>query len=444
MTDKLPPHSIEAEINVLGSALIDDDAMHDIVRILPDSEPFYRADHQDLYSAILAVYHKGLPVNSVFVGEELDRRGGRRELDLLMGEAVAAVPHSGDGAYYAGVVREKATARALVDASDEIRRSVYSGLLTSDELVNEATGLVFAVADRGTLSSVHRIGECLPELKSDIDRRRDGEITGVTTGLRDLDALTGGFQPQDLIIIAARPSIGKTAIALNIADHVALTFRGPVLFVSLEMGRKALAERAACARSGVDSSKLRNGIRLNGPDAERFARALLDLDEAPLYIDDTACQGVLQIIATARGLRLRHKIEAVFIDYIQLVDAENARDSRQEQVAKVSRRLKALARDLNIPVIAMSQLNRESERREDHRPRLSDLRESGALEQDADKVILLHRPDYYDPNDSPGMAEAIVAKNRNGACNTVQLVFRKECTRFDSYSAAEARCDAAF
>jgi replicative DNA helicase len=259
----------------------------------------------------------------------------------------------------------------------------------------------------------------------------------VPTGYFELDDLTGGFQPSQLIILAARPSMGKTALALNICEHAAVEKRKGVLFVSLEMSQLELAERLLCSRSKVDGHKLRTGQNLLHRDMQLLGRGYDELRESPLWIDDTPARNMLQITANARRLKMRQNISMIVVDYIQLIDAESGdgRDSRQQQIAVISRRLKTLARELHVPVIALSQLNRAVENREDRRPRMADLRESGAIEQDADMVLLLHRPEYYDPNDKPGIAELIIAKNRSGATTTINLTFLKNYTRFENYAA---------
>ena len=268
-------------------------------------------------------------------------------------------------------------------------------------------------------------------------------ITGVATGFFDLDDITGGFQHDQLIILAARPSMGKTAFALNICDHAAVTLKTPVLFVSLEMGKIELAERLICARSRVDGHKLRTGQNMGTREISQLSKSYDELRVASMFIDDTPARNMLQITANARRLKMRSDLGMIMVDYIQLIDSEETRDSRQEQIAKISRRLKTLARELHVPVVALSQLNRAVENREDRRPRMADLRESGAIEQDADMVLLLHRPDYYDANDQPGQAEVIIAKNRNGATGTIKLQFQKNHTRFDNLAnVAEAPIDA--
>jgi replicative DNA helicase len=269
-------------------------------------------------------------------------------------------------------------------------------------------------------------------------------VTGVATGYYELDDITGGLQPAQLIVLAARPSMGKSALALNICEHVGVELKQGVLLVSLEMSQHELAERLLCSRSKVDSSKLRTGRNFGTREMTLLGKGYDDLRAAPMFIDDTPGRNMLQIAANARRLKLRKQIALVVIDYIQLIDGDSpdTRENRQEQIAKISRRLKMLARELQVPVIALSQLNRGVENREDRRPRMADLRESGAIEQDADLVLLLHRPEYYDPNDQPGIAELHIAKNRNGAVGTIKFTFLANFTRFENLAAVAEPIDA--
>jgi replicative DNA helicase len=268
-------------------------------------------------------------------------------------------------------------------------------------------------------------------------------VTGVPSGFYDLDDITSGFQGSQLVILAARPSMGKTALALNICEHAAVEHGMGVLFVSLEMGQLELAERLLCARSRVDGEKLRKGRGLGTREMTMLGRGYDELRAAPIYIDDTPARNMLQITANARRMKMRQNVSLIVVDYIQLIEHESpdGRENRQEQIAKISRRLKTLARELNTPVLALSQLNRGVENREDRRPRMADLRESGAIEQDADLVLLLHRPEYYDPNDQPGISELIVAKNRNGRTDSVKFTFLKNFMRFENLASEDVPID---
>lgn len=322
----------------------------------------------------------------------------------------------------------------MIEAANEILREGYSNSFSSDDLLQSAERKIFAIAEEQSTGETVELKDVIVAAMGRISARAEDRhaVTGVGTGYFDLDEITGGFQGSQLIILAARPSMGKTALALNICEHVICDLKKAVLFVSLEMGELELVERLLSSRSRVDGHKLRTGKGLGQQDMVALGRGYAELRAAPLFIDDTPARNMLQVTANARRLKRRQDIGLICIDYIQLVDSEESRDSRQEQIAKISRRLKQLARELNIPVVALSQLNRAVENREDRRPRMADLRESGAIEQDADLVLLLHRPEYYDANDQPGVAELIIAKNRSGATGSVKFAFIKNLTRFEN------------
>ena len=443
--DRLPPQNLDAERGVLGSILLDNEVLHDVVGLLK-VEDFYRDTHQVLFRAIRELYDQGKGVDAIILKEELTRRG---EFDKVGGaeafsEILGSVPHAANAKYYAEIVRQKAVVRALIEAANEILRDGYSNTFTADELLEAAEQRVFTIAEEQVTGETVEVADIITTAMDRIVARSEAKhpLTGVATGFYELDDITCGLQPEQLVILAARPSMGKTALALNICDSVAVDQRQCVLFVSLEMGQFELVERLLCARSKLDGHKIRTGQHLNHRDMQQLGQGYEELKDAPLFIDDTPTRNMLQITANARRLKLRRELGLVVVDYIQLVDAEESRDSRQEQIAKISRRLKALARDLKVPVIALSQLNRAVESREDRRPRMADLRESGAIEQDADMVLLLHRPEYYEPNDQPGVAELIVAKNRNGATGTIKLTFLKNFMRFENHTAVAEPIDA--
>jgi replicative DNA helicase len=434
--DRLPPQNLEAEQGVLGSILLDNEVLHDIIPVLRAAD-FYRDSHQIIYRAIRDLYDQAKAVDSITLEEELRRR---EELDKIGGldtilQILSSVPHAANARYYAQIVKEKAVARELIESANETLRDCYSNAYDAENLLAAAERRVFAIAEDQVSGDTSELKDVIVEAMARIDARVAAKqpLTGVGTGFADLDEITGGFQGSQLVILAARPSMGKTAMALNICEHAAVELKTAVLLVSLEMGKMELAERLLCARSRVFGDKLRKGRGLTHADMIALGRGYEELNSgAVIMIDDTPSRNMLQITANARRLKLRHKIGLVVVDYIQLIDSEESRDSRQEQIAKISRRLKTLARELDVPVIALSQLNRAVETREDRRPRMADLRESGAIEQDADLVLLLHRPDYYDPNDQPGIAELIVAKNRNGATGTVKFSFLKNIMRFEN------------
>ena len=434
---RLPPQNLEAEQGILGSILQQNDVLHEVVPIL-SAEDFYRDIHQIVYKAIRDLYDLGKAVDGITLADELTRRD---QLDAVGGaEALAdiqnSVPHAANARYYAEIVRQKSIARQLIEAANEILHEGYSNNFTAEQLLEGAERRVFQIAEDQTRGDTVELKDVVMKAMDRIVARSESRhpVTGVASGFFDLDDLTGGFQPEQLIILAARPSMGKTAFALNICDHASVDLKTPGLFVSLEMGQLELAERLLCARSRVDGHKLRTGQNMGNREITQLGKAFDDLRFAPLFIDDTPARNMLQITANARRLKLRSNLGLIMVDYIQLIDSNESRDSRQEQIAKISRRLKALSRELKVPVVALSQLNRAVENREDRRPRMADLRESGAIEQDADIVLLLHRPDYYDPNDQPGIAEVIIAKNRNGATGSVKLTFLKNFTRFENNS----------
>lgn len=436
-SDRLPPQNLEAEQGVLGSVLLDNDVLHEVVPLLK-VEDFYRDSHQLLYRAIRDLYDLGRAIDAITLADELTRRGEYERIggDETLSQLLSMVPHPANATYYANIVRAKSIQRNLIAAANEILHEGYSNAHTADELIELAEQRVFTIAEDSTTGQTHELRDVVTKAMDRIALRSEEKhpITGVGSGLLELDDLTAGFQPTQLVILAARPSMGKTALALNVAEHVALDQNGAVLIVSLEMGEMELAERLLCARSRVDGDKLRKGKGLGTREMALLGKAYDQLRSSPIFIDSTPTRNMLQITANARRLKMRNDLKLILVDYIQLVDSENSSDSRQEQIAKISRRLKALARELNVPVIALSQLNRAVENREDRRPRMADLRESGAIEQDADLVLLLHRPEYYDANDQPGIAELILAKNRNGPTGTVRLTFLKHFTRFENLS----------
>ena len=435
--DRLPPQNIEAEQGVLGAILLDNDVLHDIVPMLR-ADNFWRDDHQIIFRAIRELYDVGKPVDTTLIAEELSRRG---ELERIGGletirDLVTRIPHAANAKFHAGIVREKAITRDVISSAREIIEEGYSNTLTADALVENAERRIFGIAEENVTGETVPLNTILAKAMDAIEQRATDKhaFSGIGTGFYELDDKTNGFQPGQVVIIAARPGVGKTAFALNICEHVAIDQKKGVLFISLEMGQLELAERMLAARSKVDGDKLRKG-NLGFREMKLLGEGYDMLRNAPIFIDDTPARNMLQITANARRLKMREHIGLVVLDYIQLVDSEgDGRESRQEQIAKISRRLKTLARELEVPVIALSQLNRNVENREDRRPRLSDLRESGAIEQDADIVLMLHRPDVYDPNDRPGVAECIIHKNRSGATGSIDLTWLKSITRFENLS----------
>ncbi|MBV8127751.1 MAG: replicative DNA helicase [Planctomycetaceae bacterium] len=446
LADHLPPQNLEAERWLLGGILLDNEVLHEIAQFLT-ADDFYRDAHQVIYRAISELYSAGKGVDAVTLADELTRRDQFKQIggDEMLLEIANSVPHAANARYHAELVRQKSISRQLIQSATEIIREGYSNLFTAQQLLESAEQKIFTIAEDQTRGETHELKEILEKAMHLIEKRavEKHPVTGVGSGFLDLDDLTNGFHADQLIIIAARPSMGKTSLALNICEFATLSQNVPVLMVSLEMADLEVTERLLWSRSRVDSHKLRKGYGLDHRELSKLGKAYVELEKAAFFIDSTPARNMLQITASARRLKLRKGLGLIVVDYIQLIDAEEPRDSRQEQIARISRRLKTLARELHVPVIALSQLNRAVESREDRRPRMADLRESGAIEQDADIVLLLHRPDYYDVNDQPGLAEVIVAKNRNGPTGSVKLTFLKNLTRFENLSTlAEPPIDA--
>jgi replicative DNA helicase len=436
-TERLPPHSQEAECSVLGSMLRDNGVIGDVVQIIR-AENFYYDHHIKIYQAMVRLYDKGHPVDLVTVAEALKEQkqvediGGYPYLAKLWD----AAPTAANAEYYARIVRDKAIVRYLIHAGTEILRDAYDQAQPADELLEDAERKILDIAQMGITGQTHTLEQALAEAYDRIDTRGQRDqmaISGLPTGYRDLDEKTAGLQNSELVILAARPSVGKTALALNLARHMVVEENLPVFFVSLEQSRIELAERFLCMQARVDSHKLRKG-HLSSDDMQKLIEAGGILRNARLFIDDTPGQGMLRIAANARRLKLRHGIRVVMVDYLQLIEPDNRRESRQEQVAQISRRLKFLARELMIPVVALAQVNRSSEDRQDHRPRLADLRESGSIEQDADTVMLLHRPEMYEPGQHEGTLELIIAKQRNGPTGELTLTFLKQYMLFEDHA----------
>jgi replicative DNA helicase len=436
LTDRMPPYSKEAESCVLGAMLRDNNAINDVVHFV-DTEKFYQDAHQKIFAAIKEIYNAGHPVDLVILSEELRKRKQLEDVGgvTYLAELWDIAPTSANAEYYAKIVRDKAITRGLIHASNEILRDAYDQSQGADELLGGAERKILEIAEKGVTGRTVTLIDALNEAYTRIDQRigKTSDVSGVATGFADLDALTAGFQKNELIILAARPSVGKTAFSLNIVRHVIVEEQLPVFFVSLEQSKVELAERLLAAQARVDSHNLRKG-HLSGDDIAKLHEAGDVLRKTKLFIDDSPSASMLKIAANGRRLKLRHDIRLIVIDYLQLIEPENRRDPRQEQVAQISRRLKFLARELEIPVIALAQVNRASEDRQDHRPRLADLRESGSIEQDADTCLMLHRPGKFDGGLEDNIIEVIVAKQRNGPTGEVTLAYIKKYMRYENYA----------
>jgi replicative DNA helicase len=435
--ERLPPQNLDAERSVLGSMLRDNGVIGDVVQIL-HPESFYSDAHQKIHHAVNTIYQLGRPVDLVILAEHLKEQ---KQIEDIGGYAYLAqlwdaAPTAANAEYYARIVRDKSIVRNLIHASTEVLRDAYDQASSADEMLESAERKILDIAEMGVTGQTHTLEEVIHEAYTRIDMRHQHGHTstsGLPTGFHDLDNITAGLQNSELIVIAARPSVGKTAFALNLVRHISVEEKQPAFFVSLEQSRVELAERLLCCEARVDSHKLRTG-RHSSEDMRKITDAGSVLGNAKLFIDDTPGQGMMRIAANARRLKLRHKIKVVVVDYLQLIEPDNRRDSRQEQVAQLSRRLKFLARELQIPVVALAQVNRSSEDRQDHRPRLADLRESGAIEQDADTVMLLHRPELYEPGQHEGILEIIIGKQRNGPTGEVTLAYLKQFMRFEDFA----------
>ncbi len=434
---RLLPQSLDSERSVLGSMFRSNDVIGDVVQIL-NVDNFYSDAHQKIYKAMLVLYEAGKPVDLVVLTEalkqanQIDDVGGYGALAELWD----AAPTAANAVHYAHIVRDRSIVRSLINVGNEILRDAYDQVGPADELLHQATGKMLDVAERGVTGRIYGMDKMLEETFDRIDQRQTrggSSISGISSGYPDLDEVTAGFQNSEMIIIAARPSVGKTAFALNLIRNIAVDEKMSVLFCSLEQSRVEIVERLLCSHARVDAQKLRKGL-MNAEDMERLIAASGVMRNAKIFIDDSPGQGMLRIAANARRLKLRNDLKMVVIDYLQLIEPENRRDPRQEQVAQISRRLKGLARELSIPVIALAQVNRSSEDRQDHKPRLSDLRESGSIEQDADTVMLLHRPERFEPGQHEGLTEVIIGKQRNGPVGEITLTFNKNMMRFESFA----------
>lgn len=435
MIERIPPQNIEAEQAVLGAMLIKKEAVIEAMEILRP-EDFYRDAHRVVFEAIMAVFQNDSAVDMITVTEQLkksdllDKAGGVAGVTALAN----AVPTAANVVYHAKIVREKAELRELINAGSEITGWAFEDSDDVDAVMDKAEKRILEVTARENSADFTSMKDIVISVFKQIEERstNKGGLTGVASGFTDLDRLTSGFQPSDLILVAARPSMGKTAFTLNIASYVAVHLDKPVAFFSLEMSKEQLAQRMLCSEGGVDSQRLRNGD-MKDEDWEHVIAAADRLTYAPIFIDDTPGITVMELRSKARRIKAEHGLSMVIIDYLQLMSGKGSKngDNRQQEISEISRSLKALARELKVPVIALSQLSRSVESRQVKRPMLSDLRESGSLEQDADIVMFLYREDYYDKEtEQQNVTEVIVAKHRNGPIDTVRLYFDKEFTRF--------------
>jgi replicative DNA helicase len=442
-----PPWSNEAEQAVLCAMMLSQDAALQAAEILDDSM-FYRESHRILFRAMATLTERGEVIDPVTLGNEMSQRGDADRAGGMeyVGALIDVVPTAANVTYHAKIVRDKAVLRRLVEAATEIIQDVYEGSGDSSEVLDNAEHRVFQVAQLRRSEEFSRLKELTWPTMERIEQLQSGHgaVTGVPSGFADLDRLTAGFQRADLVIIAARPSMGKTALVLNVVQHAAIEAKVGVAVFSLEMSKDALVQRLLCSEGLVDAQRLRRG-QLRDEDYPKLARAAGLLTAAPIWIDDSAALTPLGMRSKARRLKAEHDIGLVVVDYLQLMQGPTNSESRQQEISYISRSLKALAKELDVPVLALSQLSRAPDQRTgDHRPQLSDLRESGAIEQDADLVCFIYRQEMYDGptdkdgNNIEGIAELIVGKQRNGPTGLVPLYFKKEYTRFDNRSLRDA------
>jgi replicative DNA helicase len=439
--EKIPPQSIEVEQAVLGAMLLDKEAIGKALEII-DQDSFYRDDHQKIFSVVVNLYDKNQPVDIITVSDELTKR---KELDNIGGriyllELTEKIATTANIEYHCNIVLEKSTLRKLIDTSTRIVSQCYDAALDVDDLLDRAEQGIFNISEKRIKEGFIPIGELLPHTFEAIEeyQKKGGMVTGLSTGFIEVDTLTGGLQNSDLVVVASRPSMGKTAFCLSIAEHVAIEEETPVGIFSLEMAKSQLAQRMLCSRARFSTYKMRTG-RISDHEYSNLAVAVGPLAEAKIFIDDTPNIGILQMRAKARRLKAQHDVGVIIVDYLQLMQGPKNTESRQQEISMISRSLKGLAKELNIPVIAVSQLSRKVEDRGgDKRPLLADLRESGAIEQDADVVIFVYRPEFYgiekfkDGAPSEGVAEIILSKHRNGPTGDLRLTFIKDYARFEN------------
>ncbi len=432
-------------MGLLGAMILDPVVIGDVVQIIRSRDDFYRPANGALYAAMVDLYNTHASVDLVQLNQLLADRQLLEEIggQAYLVELAEATPSASNAMHYARLVREKAVLRELIGAASEILYDAYHEPDAAVNLLDIAEQKIFHIAQQSEQTKAESLKELIEQAMEILESREGQHITGVPSGFVELDEMTSGLQHGEMIIVAARPSMGKTAFALNVAENMALAGHGVAVF-SLEMGKQQLVQRLLCSRAAIDSQRLRRN-QLGARDFQKLMGACGELQDAPIYIDDTPGLSLLQLRAKARRLAVRHGLDAIVIDYLQLLTSGRRAESRQVEVSEISRGIKALARELNVPVICLSQLNRGSENREGHRPRMSDLRESGSIEQDADVVTMLHREEYYhqaDPDwadlnpDKVGVAELIIAKQRNGPTGVVKMTWVPGSTRFKDYTPA--------
>lgn len=435
--DRSPPHNLDAEVSVLGSMLLSKNAIAEVVEFV-GPEDFYRGAHRTMFEAVRELYDRGEPVDSVTLADELQRRGTLDSVGGLVAisDLISQVPTAANAGFYARIVAEHAVRRRLIDAGTDITKVGYDPGVEADDAIDHAEATIFQVAQRSYGRELLPMKDLLSQSFELIEKRYESKqaVTGLPTGFIDLDRLTSGLQPGQLVIVAARPGLGKSTLCTNIATHVAVDLRKPVVMFSLEMSQMELVERVLSAQARIDNDRLRTG-RLRDDDWPKLSQAMGRLGEANFYIDDTAGINLMEIRSKCRRLKQRHGLDLIIVDYLQLMQSHRRVDNRVQEVSELSRGLKVLAKELDTPVIALSQLSRKPEERtgDNRKPVLSDLRESGSIEQDADIVAFIYREDVYDRDSvAKGEAELLVKKHRGGPLDDIKLSFIGHQSRFAS------------
>jgi replicative DNA helicase len=440
---QVPPQNLDAEESVLGAMMLSPSAIAAVSEVLAaDGREYYRESHAKVYRAALALYAKGEPVDAITLVDELDERGELEDVGgkVRIHELAALVPASANAGHYAQIVKEAATLRGLIRVGGEIARLGWERPGETPELVDRAEQILFDLSQEKATSEFSHIETLLKESFERITQLYESgaDVTGIPSGFRDLDRITSGFQEGNLVVIAARPSMGKSALGLGVAANLAVRRNVPVALFTLEMSKSEVTQRLMCSEAKVESQRLRTG-KLSADDWPRLTAACDKLAKAPMYVDDTGSITMMEIRSKARRLKGRHPdLGLIIVDYLQLMTSGTTVENRVQEVSQISRSLKVLARDLDVPIVALSQLSRAVEQRHDKRPILSDLRESGSIEQDADIVMFIYRDEYYnaEESDQQGLAEVIVAKHRNGPTDTVKLSFLKRYAKFSDLAAA--------
>ena len=435
---RVPPQNTEAEMSVLGCILLDHEKIASVYELIKP-EDFYSEGAKEVFNAVLDLFNESKPIDILTVGDKLKMRGSLSKVGGMdyLGSLAYNVPTPENARYYAKIVAEKSMLRRLIKACSQVVEESFSARKEADEIVEQAEDAIFSIMEDRNRAGVVHVRDIIVNVYDRLNElyNKKGGLSGVSTGFPDLDNMTSGLHNSDLILLAARPSMGKSALALNFAHNIAVKSELPVLIFSLEMSKEQLVNRLICADEMIDASRMRSG-KLLDEDWQKIALATGRLMNAPLYIDDTSAISVTEIKAKCRRLKLeKGALGLVVIDYLQLMQGKGRNENRQQEISEISRSLKLIAREINVPVLALSQLSREPEKRANHRPMLSDLRESGAIEQDADIVMFLYRDEVYNPDtEARGMAELEIAKHRNGETGTIDLKWMSSYTKFGSAS----------